>query len=125
MRWLPIILLLCAGACESKRSSSSQGSSPAPGPGTAPKTADDCELFFKKARPTLRRMAQANSMVMTQSIEEQGIRDCREDQARGVRSQLIDCVLAARDEQAVEACFPRIDELALPAGSGSANGSAQ
>jgi hypothetical protein len=128
MRWLPILVVLMAGACESKPSDRSQSSNVGPGSGSAkgPKTTDDCELFFKKARPLLTKMAKASGMAMKQSIEDAGIRDCREDLARGVRSKLIDCVLQARDEASVEACFPRYDELTLPAGagSGSATGSA-
>ena len=75
------------------------------------KTADDCKLFLTKARGTLQRLASAASVSWTPAMEEDTLKQCRVDLAAGQRAKLIDCVLSAKDEAAVQQCFPRYEEL--------------
>lgn len=121
MRWMLIVLVALA-ACKSRSTEQQPSNAPAP-PGAVAKTADDCELFFKKARSTMQKMAAANGMSMTPSIEEQGIADCRTDVKAGIRNKLIDCVLEAKDQAGVDGCFPKFEDLTMPKQPGSGSGS--
>ena len=105
------VLLLALVACQSKQRES-QGATGVPVKGA--RTADDCKLFFDKARATMSKMATAAGVTYTPAIEAQGLADCRSDLAAGQRNALIDCVLGARDEDGVQGCFPRFDELTPP-----------
>lgn len=122
MRFTAVLLVMLLG-CQSKQSES-QGATGVPVKGA--KTTDDCKLFFEKARRSMTAMGLAAGVKYSPSIEAQALNDCRTDLAAGRRNPLIDCVLAARDEDGVQACFPRFDELTMPragSGSGSAAGS--
>lgn len=124
MRLLLVVALLAA--CEGSRPqpTASQGGSATPGaPGATAKTADDCKLFLVKARATLTTMSKAAGVTYSSSIEDRALADCRKDLAAGTRSHLIDCVLTARDEAAVQACFPRYEDLVPQPGAGRAVGS--
>lgn len=121
MRLLLVVALLAA--CDGSRTqpTASQGGSATPG--ATAKTADDCKLFLVKARATLTTMSKAAGVTYSSSIEDRALADCRKDLAAGTRSHLIDCVLTARDEAAVQACFPRYEDLVPQAGAGRAVGS--
>lgn len=80
-------------------------------PAEAVKTADDCKLFLTKARGVMQKLSTAAGVTWNASMEETALTDCRADLAAGKRAKLIDCVLSAKDEAAVEGCFPRFDEL--------------
>jgi len=115
MRLVLVVALLAA--CEGSRTqpTASQGGSATPG--ATANTADDCKLFLVKARATLTAMSKAAGVTYSSSIEDRALADCRKDLAAGTRSHLIDCVLTARDEAAVQACFPRYEDLVPHAGS--------
>ncbi|MDX2086462.1 MAG: hypothetical protein SFX73_01375 [Kofleriaceae bacterium] len=102
MRWT-IVAVLVVTACED-----SKATQPAPAP---EKTADDCKLFLTKARGTMEKLATAAGVTWSPAMEETALSECRADVAAGKRAHLIDCVLSAKDEPAVQACFPRFEEL--------------
>ena len=118
----PLLVVALLAACEGSRTqpTASQGGSATPGaPGATAKTADDCKLFLVKARATLTTMSKAAGVTYSSSIEDRALADCRNDLVAGTRSHLIDCVLTALDEAAVQACFPRYEDLVPQAGSGA------
>ncbi len=117
MRLLLVVALLAA--CDDSRTQSTASQGATPTPGATVKTADDCKLFLVKARATLTTMSKAAGVTYSSSIEDRALADCRKDLAAGTRSHLIDCVLTARDEAAVQACFPRYEDLVPQAGSGA------
>ncbi|HVK84260.1 MAG TPA: hypothetical protein VM513_09135 [Kofleriaceae bacterium] len=103
MRWMIAAVLVASTACQE---------APSKQAATQPvKTADDCKLFLAKARGTLQRLATAASVTWTPAMEEDTLTQCRADLAAGQRAKLIDCVLTAKDEAAVQRCFPRYEEL--------------
>lgn len=122
-----VLVLVAVLGCQTK---DSRPPAQQQGAGSAVKTADDCQRFFDRARPTLQAMASAAGMPLSPSTEQEGLRDCRADLAAGKRPPLIDCVLAAKDQAGVNACFPRYEELTrrrgdtgAPADVGAAAGS--
>ena len=126
---MPLVFVLALlAACDSSRTppTASKGAASAPGaPGATAKTADDCMLFLVKARATLTTMSKAAGVTYSASIEERALADCRTDLAAGTRSHLINCVLTARDEAGVQACFPRYEDLVPQAGSAAGMGAAR
>ena len=98
-------LLVASTGCQ--ESSPEKPSPPAP----VAKTTDDCKLFLTKARTTMQNLSKAAGVSWTESMETTAIEDCRNDLKAGKRAKLNDCVLAAKDEPAVQGCFPRYEEL--------------
>ena len=80
-------------------------------PAPVAKSSDDCKLFLTKARTTMQNLSKAAGVSWTESMETTALEDCRNDLKAGKRAQLIDCVISAKDEPAVQACFPRYEEL--------------
>ena len=70
-----------------------------------------CRPFLVKARFVLQEMGSAAGMNYTQSIEEQAIKDCEADVKAGRPTELMRCVLAANETEAVKKCFPTYDQL--------------
>lgn len=90
-----------------------QTSDPKGGP-TAPRssiTAEECALFLAKARATITELGARAGVPYTQDIEASAAKDCRADVAAGKPMALGRCVLDAKDEAAVRACFPTYDQL--------------
>jgi hypothetical protein len=102
MRWM-IAAVLLVSACQDSTANKK--------PAAAAKTGDDCKLFLTKARGVLQQLSTAAGVTWNSSMEETALADCRADLAAGKRAQLIDCVLGAKDEAAVQGCFPRFEEL--------------
>lgn len=104
MRWMIAAVLVAGTACQDASSKKQAANQPV-------KTTDDCKLFVTKARGTLQRLATAASVTWTPAMEDQTLTQCRDDLAAGRRPKLIDCVLTAKDEAAVQQCVPRYEEL--------------
>jgi hypothetical protein len=83
-------------------------------PPSSPKpaiTAAECGLFLTKARPTIEALAKRTGMAYTKQIEDSALKDCVNDVAAGQPMLLPRCVLDARSEAAVHACFPTYDAV--------------
>lgn len=87
---------------------SSEKATPEPAPQI---TAASCRPFLVKARFVLEEMGSAAGMQYTQSIEERAIKDCEADVAAGRPTELMKCVLAANETEAVRKCFPTYDQV--------------
>lgn len=74
-------------------------------------TSAQCRPFLVKARFYLQEMGSAAGMNYTQSIEEKAIKDCEADVAAGRPTELMKCVLAANETEAVRRCFPTYQQV--------------
>lgn len=102
LRALWLVLLL---GCQSRDDKA------APPVSTSRITADECARFLQKARATITELGAHAGVPYTQQIEASAERDCRADVAAGKPMVLGRCVLDAKDEDAVHACFPTYDQL--------------
>ena len=74
-------------------------------------TPQECRIFLVKARATMQELGSRAGVQYSQSIEENAIRDCEADVTAGKPMQLGRCVLDAKNEDEVHACFPTYDQL--------------
>ncbi len=102
LRALMFVLLL---GCQSREDK------PAPPAASSQITADECPRFLQKARATITELGAHAGVPYTQQIEASAEKDCRADVAAGKPMLLGRCVLDAKDEAAVHACFPTYDQL--------------
>ena len=105
---LLIALALAAGCSKSADKVSDQpAAAPAPAPQVAATKAvnsfEDCTRFIDKARPVIEEMTKKAGMPFGPGETATFVRECQASTAP--REPLMDCVLAAKDEPAVRACY--------------------
>ena len=74
-------------------------------------TAAECGLFLTKARPVIEELAKRGGMTYTKQIEDSALADCTADGAAGKPMLFPRCVLDARNDTELHACFPAWDAV--------------
>ncbi len=88
-------------ACKAKET-------PPPTPAITPA---DCGTFLTKARPTIEELAKRGGMTYTKHMEDNALKDCVADVAAGKPMLFPRCVLDAKTDTELHACFPAWDAL--------------
>jgi len=84
-RWV-VGLVALAGACSSK---------------------DDCERFFDKSNKLLERMVKEAGKSLDDKTKQSFLDDCRKSVKEGKKDPIMPCVLDAKDDAAVAACWEK------------------
>lgn len=74
-------------------------------------TAAECGTFLTKARPTIEELGKRGGMTYTRGMEDNALKDCVADVAAGNPMLFARCVLDAKNDTEVHACFPAWDAL--------------